>query len=122
MNVALWVVTALLALVYLAAGGTKLVKERERLADNPNFGYVNDFSDGAIKAIGGAEVLGAVGLIVPWLIGIAPVLTPIAAVGLAVLQVGALVVHGRRREFKSWPANLVLLALAVFVAVGRFGS
>jgi len=57
------------------------------LADNPNFGYVNDFSDGAIKAIGGVEVLVRSASSCRGSPGIAPVLTPIAAVGLAVLQV-----------------------------------
>ena len=62
---------------------------------------------------------GALGLILPWLTGIAPILTPAAAAGLALLQVGAAVFHGRRAEYKQWPVNAVFLALAVFIAVAR---
>lgn len=66
--------------------------------------------------IGLAEVLGAVGLIVPWATRIVPVLTPVAAVGLAVLMAGAAQTHRRRKE----PA-IVLAIIAAVIAVGRFG-
>jgi hypothetical protein len=73
----------------------------------------------SIKLIGGVEVAGALGLILPWLTGIAPILTPAAAVGLALLQLGAAVFHGRRAEYKQWPVNAVFLALAAFIAAVR---
>ena len=73
----------------------------------------------SIKLIGGVEVAGALGLILPWLTGIAPILTPAAAAGLALLQVRAAVFHGRCAEYKQWPVNAVFPALAVFIGAAR---
>ena len=118
MNIALWVAAGLLAVAFLAAGLSKLVQPKEKLAERTP--YVEDFSAGAVKAIGGLEVLGAIGLILPGITKIAPVLVPLAATGLALMMIGAIVVHLRRGE-KQIVVNIVLLALAVFVAWGRFG-
>ena len=65
---------------------------------------------------------GAIGLVLPWLTGVAPPLTPLAALGLALVQVGAAITHIRRGESATVPINLVLCALAVFMAVARFGQ
>lgn len=119
-NIALWAVQALLALVYLAAGGLKVVRPREQLVASGNFDWMKDTSDAGVKAVGAVEVLGALGLILPELTGIAPILTPIAAVGLVVVQIGAIRVHLTRNERQPLPANGILLLLAAFVAVGRF--
>jgi len=118
MNVALWIVAGLLAAAFLAAGAMKLSQPREKIA--ASMGWAEDFSAGTIKMIGAFEVLGAIGLILPALVGVAPVLVPLAAVGLAVIMVGAIVTHLRRKETQPVLVNVVLLALAVFVAVGRF--
>ncbi|MDR3664978.1 MAG: DoxX family protein [Mycobacterium sp.] len=75
----------------------------------------------AIRAIGVVEILGAIGLIAPPLVHILPVLAPLAAVGLALVMVGAIVAHGRRKEIPNVVVNLVLFGLAVVVAWGRFG-
>lgn len=120
MNIALWVVQGLLAAVYLAAGVMKVVRSREQMVASGGFEWAKDMTDGAVKAIGAVEVLGALGLILPQLTGIAPVLTPIAAVGLVIVQVFAMRVHLKLGETKSLPVNAVLLLLAAFVAVGRF--
>lgn len=120
MNIALWIVQGLLAAVYLAAGLMKVVRSREQMVASGSFEWAKDMSDGAVKAIGAVEVLGALGLILPELTGIAPVLTPIAAVGLVVVQVVAARVHLRLGERKSLPVNVILLLLAAFVAIGRF--
>lgn len=122
MNVVLWVVAGLLAALYLAAGGMKLATPREKLLENPNMGWTADFSDAGVKGIGAVEILGALGLILPWALDIAPVLTPLAATGLAVIQIGAIIVHARRKETKALPMNVVLLVLAAFVAIGRFAG
>ncbi|MDX3660183.1 DoxX family protein [Streptomyces sp. ID05-26A] len=121
MNIALWVVQGLLAAVYLASGLMKLVRSHEQIvASNGN--WARDVSGTAVKGIGAVEVLGALGLVLPWLTGIAPVLTPIAAVGLVVVQVFAARAHLKLGETKSLPVNVVLLALAAFVAIGRFAG
>jgi uncharacterized membrane protein YphA (DoxX/SURF4 family) len=119
-NIALWVVAGLLALVFLGAGFAKLTQPKEKLQANPNMAWTEDFSPGMIKTIGALEVLGGLGLILPELTGIAPVLTPLAAVGLVLVMLGAAVTHARRKETQTIVVNVVLGALAVFVAVGRF--
>lgn len=81
---------------------------------------MKDSSDAGVKAIGVVEILGAFGVILPWLTGIAPILTPIAALGLVIVQIGALRVHLSRNERQPLPANVLLLLLAAFVAAGRF--
>ena len=119
-NVALWVVQGLLAAVYLAAGVIKTSRPRASLAEM--LPWTEDLSDGTVKLIGSAELLGAIGLVLPWAIGIATVLTPLAATGLVVIQVLACVTHVRRGEAKVLPLNIVLLLLALFVAIGRFAG
>ena len=120
MNVVLWIVAGVLAAAFLGAGLMKLSQPRKKLADS-GMGWVDDFSDGGVKAIGALEVLGALGLILPAALDVVPVLVPIAATGLALVMVGAAIVHARRREPQMIIVNVVLLALAVFVAWGRFG-
>jgi uncharacterized membrane protein YphA (DoxX/SURF4 family) len=120
MNIALWTIAALLAVAFLASGAMKLIQPKEKLAAS-GFGFVEDFSAGAVKAIGAVEILAAVGLILPAALDIAPVLVPLAAVGLVVLMAGAIITHLRRHEAQAIVAPLALLALAVLVAWGRFG-
>jgi hypothetical protein len=84
--------------------------------------FIEDFTDGPIKAIGALEVLAAVGLILPGITGIAPGLVPLAATGIALVQTGAVIVHARRSETKPLIMNLVIIAMAVFIAWGRIGD
>jgi uncharacterized membrane protein YphA (DoxX/SURF4 family) len=119
MNVAIWVLQVLLALAFLAAGLMKISQPRQRLATS--MGWVEDFSDPTVRAIGALELLGALGLLLPALTGVATVLVPLAAVGLAVLMVGAALTHRRRGELPLIGINAVLLVLAVVVAWARFG-
>ncbi len=120
MNIALWIIAGLLAVAFLAGGALKLIQPKEQLAA-AGMGFVEDFSAGAVKAIGILEVLAAVGLILPAALGIAPVLVPLAAVGLVLLMVGAAITHLRRHEGQAIVVNLALLGLAALVAWGRFG-
>jgi len=122
MNLTLWIVASLLAAVFLVAGPSKLFIPKEKLAKAPGGGWVLDFSAGFVKALGAVEILGAVGLILPALLGIAPILVPLAAVGLALIMAGAAIVEFRRHEFKHVLLNLTYLALAAFVAWGRFAG
>ena len=118
MTIAVWIVSGLVALAYLVAGGLKLVTSEAKLPQT--FSYVEVTGVRLLRVIGALEVLGAIGVILPALTGIVPILTPIAATGLALIQVGAIIVHLRRGEAKMVPANLVLLILPAFVAVTRF--
>lgn len=120
MNIVLWIIAGLLAFAFLAVGLMKLSQSKEKLAAS-GMPYVEDFSAGTIKLIGALEVLAAIGLILPAVLDIAPVLVPLAALGLVVLMVGAAVVHARRKESQNIVLNVILLALAAVVAWGRFG-
>ncbi|MFF5111184.1 DoxX family protein [Streptosporangium sp. NPDC000509] len=120
MNIALWAVQILLAGMFLIAGLTKATQPREELIPKLG-GWVEDFSAAQIKGIGVLEVLAGVGLVLPAVSGILPVLTPLAAVGLVITMIGAIVVHVRRKEYSALVMNVILLLLAGFVAWGRFG-
>ncbi|MEU6714513.1 DoxX family protein [Nonomuraea sp. NPDC046802] len=120
MNIALWIVAALLALLFLGAGVMKVAQPKEKLAA-AGMAWTEDFSSGVVKAIGALELLAAIGLILPAALGIVPVLTPLAATGLVVVMIGAAVTHARRKESQMIIVNAVLLILAAFVAWGRFG-
>jgi uncharacterized membrane protein YphA (DoxX/SURF4 family) len=119
-NIVLWIIASLLAAAFLAAGAMKLAQPQEKLATS-GLGWTEDFSPGVVKLIGGLEVLAAIGLILPAVLDIVPVLVPLAAVGLIALMLGAAITHGRRKENQMIVANLVLLVLAAVVAWGRFG-
>src|SRR5262245_41853682 len=101
------------------AGLMKATQPQEKLA--ANMGWVDDFSARTVKLIGVLEILGAIGLILPAATGVAVILTPLAATGLAVTMILATVVHVRRKEPQMIVFTIVLLALAAFVAVMRFG-
>lgn len=119
MNIGLWVAQGLLAFVYLAAGGLKVVRSRQKLVATGRLDWMKDHSDAAVKAVGAVEILGALGVILPEALGIARILTPIAAAGLVIVQIGAMRVHLTRNERQPLPINVVLLLLAFFVAIGR---
>lgn len=121
MDIVLWIIAGLLAAAFLAGGAMKLTQPKPRLAAS-GMGFVEDFSAGWVKAIGTLEVLAAVGLVLPAVLGIAPVLVPLAAVGLVLLMIGAMITHLRRREASAIVVNLTVLTLAVLVAWGRFGA
>lgn len=126
MDLFLWIVAGLLAPVFLLGGGLKVVLPKERIRATGRIrgrdlaAWTEDFSPGAIKAIGVLEVLAAIGLVVPPLVGVAPVLAPLAAVGLVLLMLGAAVVHLRRDELPNIAGNVVYLTLAAAVVWGRF--
>lgn len=119
MDIAVWIVTGFVALMLGGAGASKLVRSKEKILENPNMGWANDFSQPAIKLIGLAEVAGAFGLVLPWALDILPVLTLIAGYALAALMVGAAGVHIRRREFAGLPFVFLLIAAPLFVAIAR---
>ena len=121
MTIATWIVSGLLAAAYLLAGVMKLTRPASALAES--LPYTQDLPLWTTRLIGVLEILGAVGLIVPWLTGIAPILTPIAAVALALLQVVAFIFHVARKEIeRGLVTNVLLFAAAVFVAIARFGG
>ncbi|MFF0265936.1 DoxX family protein [Kribbella sp. NPDC004536] len=120
MNVTAWIVAGLLAALFLMSGAMKVPATKASLAANPRMGWAAPFPITLIKLIGAAEIAGALGLILPRALNVAPWLTPLAAVGLAATMLGAIITHARRSEYPNAAINAVLLALAVFVAVARF--
>lgn len=120
MNIALWVAASLLALAFLAAGLMKVTQPREKLVAS-GMKWAAAVSPRTVKALGTLEALAAIGLILPPALGIATVLAPLAAVGIAIIMVGAIAIHARAAEAQQAVFTVVLLALAVVVAWGRFG-
>ena len=120
MNIALWVVQGLLATAFVMAGILKLTKSKAEISEN--MAWAEDFTENQIKTIGALELLGAIGLILPGITGIAPALVPIAAVGIILIMVGAIVAHVRRSEAQEIIKNVVFIAMAAFIAWGRFGD
>jgi|SRR5689334_15781812 len=114
MEIAYWIVAGLLAFFYLYSGGIKALRSREQL--RPMMGWVDSMPFALVRTIGVLEVLGAVGLILPPLTGIAPGLALAAAIGLVLVQVGGIVVHLRRGETKVIGLNIALLLLAAVAA------
>lgn len=123
MNIVLWVLQILLAVVFLMAGFMKASKTKDELMGQggQRMAWVEDVSASNIRLIGILEILAAIGLILPQLTGILPWLTPLAAVGLVFTMIGALALHVRRGDgIQPIVTNVVLLLMAAFVAYGRF--
>jgi uncharacterized membrane protein YphA (DoxX/SURF4 family) len=120
MNLALWIVAIVLAASFAGSGLMKLLVPKDKLVSFGQ-GWAQDYTPTNIRLIGVVELLGAAGVILPAVTHIAPILVPLAAIGLALVMVGAAAVHARRKETMNIGVNAVLLALAVFVAWGRFG-
>lgn len=111
MLIAYWVLAGILAVLYLMAGSQKVYKSKETLLD-AGLAWAKSFPAWAIKAIGALEIAGAVGLLMPALTKTSTLLAPLAALGLALLQVGAVVLHLRRGETNIIAMNIVLLLMA----------
>jgi len=105
---------------FLIAGVNKLIIPREMLAKAPGGGWALDFSSGFIKTLGAVAMLGVIGLLLPRLVDVAPVLVPLAAVGLGLVMICAAIEESRRQEFKHVLLKVTYLGHATFVAVGRF--
>jgi uncharacterized membrane protein YphA (DoxX/SURF4 family) len=120
MNIVLWILQIVLAFVFLMAGAMKLAKPKTELGEQ--LVWVEDFSENTIRSIGALEVLGAIGLILPAITGVAPVLVPLAATGLAITMVLAAGVHFRRSEMPNVAVAVILLVPSLLMAWGRFGD
>jgi len=117
LHIGLWVAQGLLAAAFMVAGFMKITAPMDELAAN-GMSFVTAFSEGTVRFIGICELLGAIGLIIPALLRIKPILTPVAALALCTVMVLAAVYHISHGE--SPMPNVILFALASFVAWGRF--
>jgi len=121
LNTILWIFQVVLAMMFLMAGAMKMMQTKDKMAEK--MAWVEDFSQGQIRGIGMLEVIGALGLVLPAITGILPVLVPLAALGLALTMVGAFLTHLRRKEIIPMGAmNMMLFAMTIFVAYGRWFS
>ncbi len=118
MNVALWICQGLLAAIFAGSGAAKATMSKQRMLDTGQTGVVF-LPLPAIRLVAVSELLAAVGLVLPWLTQVAPVLTPLAALGLAVVMVGAAATHTRLGEPRAVATNIVLFVLCLAVAIGR---
>jgi hypothetical protein len=121
MDTALWIMQTLLAALFLVTGTMKLTQPRLKMAAGLMV-WAEDVSDRQFRTVGLLEVLGAAGLMLPAALGVATVLVPLAATGLALTMVGAIATHVRLGETDRLAAPIIVLAMTVFVAVERFGA
>ncbi|HET8589931.1 MAG TPA: DoxX family protein [Nakamurella sp.] len=119
MNVALWILQAVLAALFAASGVQKLTRPREVLV--AKYAWMQDTPPATVRVVAVAEMAAAVGLIAPAAIGTAPILTPTAAAGLVLMLALAAGLHVRRREPSGVAVTVVLLVVSAVVAWGRFG-
>jgi hypothetical protein len=119
MNTYLWFAQAILAFVFLGSGVAKSAMSREKLAATGQTGAASQ-PEGLIRFVACCEILGAAGLILPYVLGIGRFLTPLAALGLAIIMIGAARIHTKQKESRAVAVNAAMLALCVFVAFGRW--
>ncbi len=123
MGFALWILQFILAIAFCAAGLMKILRPKEELLERMN--WVRQVTPRGLKLVGFVELLGGLGLVLPALTGIAPILTPLAAIGLIVVMVCAIIVHARIKDpiGQIMPAVVLLLLLALclwgLIAQGR---
>lgn len=118
MNIALWIVQILVALAFLMAGSMKVSQPVEKLQQRMN--WTKHVKPGTVRLVGVLEILGALGLILPVATHILPWLTPVAAIGLVLTMIGAIITHVRLNEAKVASTPAVLLLLSLFIALGYF--
>ncbi|SUD48472.1 Uncharacterised protein [Nocardia otitidiscaviarum] len=124
MNLALWIVAGLLAVLALVGGLTKAFMNKaklDELGEKSGGGWTMHASTGFVRTLGGLELLAAAGFVLPAALDIAPVLVPVTAVCWILLMIGAMITHGRYGQYRFVAVNFVYLAMAAFVAWGRFG-
>lgn len=119
LHIGLWAVQGLLAAAFLAIGATKTSTPIDQLA--PKMPWVTTVPAAFVRFVGTVELAGALGLVLPSVARIKPWLTPLAAAGFAVMMIFAAGLHVVRGETEVLPVNLILGALAAFVAWGRSG-
>lgn len=121
MDLALWIVAILLAVGFAVFGLPKLLIRHEELVEKPHMGWASDFPPVIVKLIGLFEVLAAVTIVLPPLVGVAEWLVPLAAAALVLDMAGALVTHTMRGDaVRSHMPPLVLGLLSLALAIGRF--
>lgn len=117
MNTVLWIIQGLLAATFITAGVIITTLHKEKLASK--FPWATDFSPGIVRLNGVSKILGGIGLIIPLWTGIIPILTSLAAAGLCLIMVLALIYNARKKDFKSAAVNIIIFLLTALVAYKR---
>jgi uncharacterized membrane protein YphA (DoxX/SURF4 family) len=118
MNITIWILQGIMAALFLMAGLMKAIQPKSVLKEKIGT-WIDDFPTTVLKGIGVLEILGAIGLILPMLIHKFEFLTPLAAAGLALTMLGAIMIHLKRKEKKEVFINLIILALLISVFISR---
>jgi hypothetical protein len=121
MNTLLWIIQGLLAVTFFYSGLMKSTRSEQWLVINGQTGVVG-LPSISIKLIGISELMGVLGLILPWALNVGRVLTPISASGFALIMVLAAPIHYKLNEPKGVRINITLFLLSAFVAWGRFAA
>ena len=118
MNTTTWIIQGILATVFFTSGWVILLLPKEKLATK--LSWVREFPDWLRTFICSSKIAGALGLILPMYLNILPILTPLAACGIAMIMALAMGYHIRKKEYKDIPATIIFLVLSIFVAANRF--
>jgi uncharacterized membrane protein YphA (DoxX/SURF4 family) len=121
MNIILWVIQGILAAIFTMSGLMKSTQPIDKLLKS-GINWAERFPLTTVRLIGISQLLGAIGLILPMLLNFAPILTPLAASGLALTMLLAIFHHLKYKENKAIITNILIMAMALFVAYGRFTS
>jgi uncharacterized membrane protein YphA (DoxX/SURF4 family) len=116
MNITLWIVQIILAAGFVYSGWMKTVRIE---SSKKTWAWVKDVPKSLVVLIGIAELLGVLGLVLPWALNIVPVLTPITAIALAAVTLLGMLFHIRRKKYREISVNIFFIVLALIVTVGR---
>ncbi|AEF35603.1 conserved hypothetical protein [Mycolicibacter sinensis] len=121
MNTTLWIIAGVAAAGYAIGGAILLLMPKDKYRSlGTNQHWVDDFTTGHLKAIGTIKLIAALGLVLPAVLGVAPLLVPIAACGLMLFMAGAATTRFRRSEWGLMAGDAMFLAVFAFLAWGRF--
>jgi len=119
MNTVLWILQAAMSVIFMYSGVNKSIFSIRRLVYEKGQTGVENLSLPFVRFIGISEILGAVGLILPWWLNMLPVLTPVSAILFAFIMIPAAIIHYKRKEPKNVLTNTILFCICIFIGYGR---
>lgn len=119
MNTVLWILQAVISAIFMYSGVNKSIFSIRKLVYEKEQTGVENLSLPFVRFIGISEILGAIGLILPWWSGILPVLTPVSAILFAFIMIPAAIIHYKRKEPKNVLTNAILFCICIFIGYGR---
>jgi uncharacterized membrane protein YphA (DoxX/SURF4 family) len=119
MNAVLWVLQVIMSAVFMYSGINKSVFSIQELVVEKGQTGVENLPLSFVRFIGISEILGAIALILPWLLDILPFLTGVIAIVLALIMIPAGVIHYKRKEYKNVATNIIIFCICIFIGYGR---